>query len=235
MEPILVRREGLPQSGRAGRLRLPRAAARILAYAARVRIIAGEFRGRRFAPPRGSQTRPMLDRVREAMFSTLADWIPDARVLDLFAGTGSLGLEALSRGASHVRFVEQDRAAFRLLTGNLEEFGVADRTSTGRGDALDERLWFDAAAADAPFDVVLVDPPYPLWRERQARARLLAAVEGLVERALGPAGTLVLHTHPRDLAETDLPTWVEIGLRKYGRTALWYLWKYAPGADEEDA
>lgn len=182
-----------------------------------MRIIAGEFRGRRLASPPGRDTRPMLDRVREALFSTLGQVVEDAAVLDLFSGTGSLGLEALSRGAASVAFVENDRRALATLRTNVEELGVGERASLEAGDALDPARWPDAC------DLVLLDPPYRMLRDLRGRRRLLEAVRALHVR-LEPGGALVLHAHPRDLRPADLAP-LEARERTYGRTTLWYLWK----------
>ena len=110
-----------------------------------MRIIAGEFRGRRIEAPPGLATRPMLDRVREAVFSTLQRRLPDAVVLDLFAGSGSLGLEALSRGARHVRLVEQGAPALAALRKNVEALRARHRVEVVVGDALKATSWLPAA------------------------------------------------------------------------------------------
>lgn len=121
-----------------------------------VRIIGGRHRGRRvhFVPGRG--LRPTPDRVRETLFNWLQADIRGARCLDLFAGSGALGIEALSRGAAHVTFVEQNRAAAQRLRDNLELLGERDCAAVAQTDAL--RLL--RAGADAPYDVVFVDPPF---------------------------------------------------------------------------
>ena len=174
----------------------------------------------------------MLDRVRESMFSTLGDVVPGARVLDLFAGTGSLGLEALSRGADHVRFVERDRSARELLAQNLALLQVEDRAELTGGDALSPTQWSEVGTPPA-VDLVLMDPPYPLWRDRRGRARLLQTVGRMLEDVLEPGGVLVLHTHPRDLREEDLPASATPECRVYGNTALWYLWSPAAASAED--
>ena len=183
-----------------------------------MRIIAGEFRGRRLATPPGKDTRPMLDRVREAMFSTLADAVPGARVLDLFSGTGSLGLEALSRGASSASFFERDRKALRALRENVDTLAVEDRVEVHSADALDPSLW------PSEVDLALLDPPYPMLRDPAGRRQLLDGVRLLMAEHLTSGGALVLHTHPRDLVEGDLAPY-PARERTYGRTTLWYLWK----------
>jgi 16S rRNA (guanine966-N2)-methyltransferase len=119
-----------------------------------VRVVAGELRGRRIEAPPGNDTRPTTDKVREAVFNALGslDLVRDARVADLFAGSGALGIEALSRGAAHCTFVERDRSALRVLRDNLDHLGVADRARVVAGDAI--------ATAGGDFDLVLADPPY---------------------------------------------------------------------------
>jgi 16S rRNA (guanine966-N2)-methyltransferase len=197
-----------------------------------VRIIAGEHRGRRVEAPRGRSTRPMLDRVREALFGTLGDLVPDARVLDLFAGSGSLGLEALSRGARLARMIERDPETLRVLQRNVAALGLAERAEVARGDALDPHLWpagrgrpgQDPAGTDpaAAFDLAFLDPPYALLEDPAGRARLFERLERLLREALGPGGVLVLHA-PRRTAEAlkgEHPGW---DLRVYGSSGLLYV------------
>ena len=121
-----------------------------------MRIIAGEWRGRRLQPVKGKGVRPTTDRVRESWMAALGYAVVDARVLDLFAGSGALGLEALSRGALEVTFVEKARGALLTLQGNVEALGAEDRCHIVRGDAmaLARRLGHDE------FDLALADPPY---------------------------------------------------------------------------
>jgi len=131
-----------------------------------MRIVAGEFGGRRLAVPKDARVRPTADRVREAWMSILGPALRGARVLDLYAGSGALGLEALSRGAVSADFVELSAASLRALAANIRELGVDGRATVHRGDALRyaERL------APAAFDVALADPPYT----RDDAARLVA-------------------------------------------------------------
>ena len=119
-----------------------------------MRIIAGEWRGRNIAAPKGDSVRPTLDRVREAWMSIVHTSLPDARVVDLFAGSGALGLEALSRGAAHVDFVENDPRTFRVLQENVKSLGAEVRCTLHRADALT----FIAGAG--AYDVAFADPPY---------------------------------------------------------------------------
>ena len=120
------------------------------------RIIAGEFGGRRLVTPADPRVRPTADRVREAWFSILGDRIVGASVLDLFAGSGGLGLEALSRGARAVTFVELSPVSLAAIEANVESLGVADRVAIHRRDAIRHVAKLPAGA----FDIALADPPY---------------------------------------------------------------------------
>ncbi len=127
-----------------------------------MRIIAGEFRGRTIKAPKGDGTRPTTDRVRESLMSAVnsaCGGFEDAVVLDAFAGSGALGLEALSRGASCARFFERDGAAVRVLEGNVRALGLdARRARVSRGDVLKD----PPVHSRPPFDLVFLDPPYAL-------------------------------------------------------------------------
>jgi len=121
-----------------------------------MRIVGGEWRGRQIKAPRGSAVRPTLDRVREAWMSIVQLALPGARVLDLFAGSGALGIEALSRGAASADFVDADSGSLAIVRSNLESLGATDQSSVIRADAVDfaEQLPSDS------YDVVFADPPY---------------------------------------------------------------------------
>lgn len=122
------------------------------------RIIAGEFGGRRLSVPTDSRVRPTADRVREAWMNILGPELAGARVLDLFAGSGALGLEALSRGADHVTFVEVGARALATIRNNVDVLGVADRVTVRRGDAMR----FIERIEPGAWDVALADPPYTI-------------------------------------------------------------------------
>ena len=146
-----------------------------------MRVVAGSARGRRLVAPKGDATRPTSDFVREAIFNTLASQLDleGATVLDLFAGTGALGIEALSRGAAHATFVERDRAAIAAIRTNLDATGFVERATVRQGDAT--RLDLPAA------DVVFADPPYAFDAWAGLLARLDAAVLVLEsDRAVDP-------------------------------------------------
>lgn len=121
-----------------------------------MRIIAGKWKGRRIRPPDDDRVRPTADRVREAWMSIVSPWIPEARVLDLCAGSGALGLEALSRGAAEAHLVEMSAASLRCIRENADALGAGAAAVIHRGDALRFVKGLDAHA----FDVAFADPPY---------------------------------------------------------------------------
>jgi 16S rRNA (guanine966-N2)-methyltransferase len=137
-----------------------------------VRIIGGEWRGRQIVAPEGMLIRPTPDRVREAWMNILQADLPGARVLDLYSGTGALGLEALSRGAVHVDFVENDARALRLIEGNVAGLGAGTRCAIHRDDAVafvsrlpggKDRPAYDIALADAPYRKGTASELATLW------------------------------------------------------------------------
>jgi 16S rRNA (guanine(966)-N(2))-methyltransferase RsmD len=189
-----------------------------------MRIIAGEHRGRRIEAPPGLDTRPMLDRVREALFSTLGDRVLDAAVLDLFAGSGSLGLEAASRGANSVRMIERDPRAVAILKRNVELLRVGDRVEIVRGDALRRELWSAESQSEAP-SIAFLDPPYPRLETLEGRAAILGAMEALLQDVLLPGGVLVLHVPARATASMKVAGPWRRDERRYGNSGLLYLHK----------
>lgn len=167
-----------------------------------MRVVAGVLRGRRIEGPPGNDTRPTTDKVREAVFNALGslDLVRDAVVADLYAGSGALGIEALSRGAARCTFVERDRTALRTLRGNLATLGLTDRTSVMTGDAR-------VLAPGIPADLVLADPPYGFdrWPE------LLAAVQA----------DFVVAEAAREIEPPD--GWTVTRAKRYGRTWVTFL------------
>jgi 16S rRNA (guanine966-N2)-methyltransferase len=158
-----------------------------------MRIVAGELGGRRLRAPRGEATRPTTDRARESLFARLGP-IDGLEAIDPFAGTGALGLEALSRGATRCVFAENARAALECLRDNIETLGVVERSRVVRGDG--RRLLRDEAAAGRRYGLVLLDPPYTLL------PRLLPTLGELVEAVAAP-GALVALEAPTGL-DVDL-------------------------------
>jgi 16S rRNA (guanine966-N2)-methyltransferase len=172
-----------------------------------VRVIAGTYGGRILKAPPGAATRPTSDRVREALFSILGERTRDARVLDLFAGSGALGLEALSRGAAAVTFVDDAAAAIRAIRANLDALG-AD-ADVRRQDAL--RFLGTARERGAQYDLVFLDPPYRLAE------RLAHPLSEALPAVLAPGAVAVAESDRRAPLALDLPLHDE---RRYGDTLI---------------
>ena len=173
-----------------------------------MRVIAGSAKGRRLSSPRGLATRPMTSRAREALFSSLGDAIVGARVLDLFAGSGALGIEALSRGAAAATFVERGRPALRSLHANLAATGFTGEVIAADVTAVISRL-------GGPFDLVFLDPPFTMGPDAVA-----ALLDDLVP-VTAQAASVVLH---RRAGEPPVPTPPQLaahGDRRYGDSVLW--------------
>jgi 16S rRNA (guanine966-N2)-methyltransferase len=180
------------------------------------RIIGGAAGGRRISTPRGVATRPTSDRVREALFSAIESWcgsLQGLRFLDLYAGSGAIGLEAWSRGAGVVTMIEQDRRTAALITANAKDLGFAK---------ADVRVGPVAGALHtppaAPYDIAFLDPPYPLDSDA-----VDADLDALISNAWLVPGALVVIERSARGAE---PTWPEGAVamrsRRYGETVLWY-------------
>ena len=174
-----------------------------------MRIVGGTLRGRALTPPKSDSTRPTSDRVREAVFNILAHGaasldLTGARVIDLFAGTGALGLEAMSRGAAFALFVEEDVSARAVIRENIENFGLTGQTKIFRRDATDLRN----SAQHGKFDLAFLDPPYD---KGLAVLTLTALTTG---DWLTSGATIVLEdrrdapiTLPQPFTQLDLRTW----------------------------
>jgi 16S rRNA (guanine966-N2)-methyltransferase len=180
------------------------------------RIIGGAAGGRRITAPSGQQTRPTTDRVREALFSSIEAWcgsLQGLRFLDLYAGSGAVGLEAWSRGAGVVTLVESDRSTARLVQQNAKGLGFA------KADVLAAPVAGTLGRPPvAPYDVAFLDPPYPLTEEELARDLRALDQQGW----LVPGGMVVVERSSR----SPEPTWPQgiAGSRskRYGETTLWY-------------
>lgn len=176
-----------------------------------MRIIAGEWRGRRLQAPPGAETRPTADRVRETLFSMLASRLgsfEDLRVADLFAGSGALGLEALSRGASIACFVESDARAAAAIKANAAQLGALDRVQVLGGSAL-------ALPKAEPFDLVFADPPYG------AGAGSAAVRAATASGWLAPGGWMAVETARGNAVEPG--GWTIEATRDVGRARLTLL------------
>jgi 16S rRNA (guanine966-N2)-methyltransferase len=172
-----------------------------------MRIIAGEKRGARIVAPKGHDTRPTGDRVREAAFNLIGP-VDDATVLDLFAGSGAYGLEALSRGAASVVFAEDDKAAVSAIRQNLQKLGLTGATVLAR-DAI--QVLSEEAGAGRQYDLVLLDPPYRMYSDLQDRIALY------LPPVLAEDGLAVVETHAKE--EPELPLEQRTS-RRYGSARL---------------
>lgn len=175
-----------------------------------MRVIAGEARGVPLVAPRGSGTRPVTDRVKETLFAILGERVPGARVLDLYAGSGAIGIEALSRGARHATFVERGREALAALRANLERTATSQAATVQAAD-VDRFL---ATAEGSHWDLVVLDPPY---EQRDMVAPLRALLPHLA-----PGATVVV----KHFWRTDVPPLDGLAAtrqRRFGETMLTFL------------
>lgn len=181
-----------------------------------MRIIAGEFRGRTLLPPPSQATRPVTDRVKQSVFDILMPLIPDATVYDCFAGTGSMGLECLSRGAAQVTFFEADRGAAERLRRNIQTLKVDDRSTVITSDLF---RWFADRKSRGRASLVFVDPPFRFLRENPESLRSLAA--DLAARHLADGATIIFRHDAADVL--DLPPLVRSDVREYGSMSVEFL------------
>jgi 16S rRNA (guanine966-N2)-methyltransferase len=182
-----------------------------------MRVIAGTARGRPLASVPGDSTRPITDRVKSALFSILASrgFIEGRRYLDLFGGTGAVGIEALSRGAREAVFCERERAALVTLRRNLESTGLTDRAVVVSGDAF---RYLERAEVE-PFDVIYIAPPQyrGLW------LRALQAVAARGPALLADGGRIIVQIFPKEWSEATPSSLELLDHRQYGSTALFFF------------
>lgn len=183
-----------------------------------LRVIAGKARGRKLKLVPGDTTRPIMDRVKEALFSILGRAVIDARVLDVFAGTGSVGIEALSRGARHCVFWDIERRAIDTVRENVAMCGFAQQATIQRVDA------FSALKTPpvTPFDLIYIAPP-------QYKGMWLTALQALdnAPRWLAPDGIMVVQIDPQERQDVALQHFTSYDERVYGNTLLWFF-QHAP-------
>jgi 16S rRNA (guanine966-N2)-methyltransferase len=184
-----------------------------------MRIIAGEFKGRQLIAPQGEATRPITDRAKQSLFDVLAPIIEGSQVYDCFAGTGSMGLESLSRGAKFATFFESDRSALAKLTQNIATLQVKDRSRVVPGDLF---RWFDLSirrpdstnASGA--DIVFLDPPYRFLRDHSDEILQLAL--NLTHLHLRPNSIVVFRHDSKD--KLPLPNLEQVDAREYGEMTI---------------
>ena len=176
------------------------------------RIISGALGGRTIPGPPGKGTRPTSDRVREALFSRLDGWgaLAGARVLDLYAGSGAVGLEAASRGAGPVVLVEADRPTARLIEFNARELGLQADVRSAKAETF-------AAAPGRRFDLVFLDPPYDV-----PTATVESLLAGIAEHGVAERGLVVVERSARDRAPAWPAAFTDTWEKNYGETTLYY-------------
>lgn len=189
-----------------------------------MRVIAGLAKGKKLKMVPGNTTRPITDRTKEALFNILGDWIVNARVLDLFGGTGAVGIEALSRQAAHVTFLDTSRAATRTIGENLRTTGLAAGAYVKQKDAFQ---FLQRPPADLqPFDLIYIAPP----QYKQMWIDALRHIDLNLDTWLLPDGAVVVQIHPVELQDLELQNLVLYDQRKYGSTVLCFYERVAEGA-----
>jgi 16S rRNA (guanine966-N2)-methyltransferase len=179
-----------------------------------MRVIAGKARGVRLSSVPGTDTRPTLDRVKEALFNILQTWVPGSDFLDLFAGNGGIGIEALSRGARHAVFVDLKPQCTRMIRANLQ----AAKVDGAQGLTMPvERALERLAKAGSQFDIIFLDPPYG----RQLVGKTLAALEGY--DLLRPGGLVVAEYGAKEEIDLGTSKFERVRQEKYGDTALGFF------------
>lgn len=181
-----------------------------------MRVISGSAKGRKLAAVPGDSTRPITDRVKESLFNIIGPEIQDSTFLDLFAGTGSVGIEALSRGAETVLFIDLNRRAVKTIRSNLDLTRLADGAQVIRGNAFS----FLEGPSTHQFDYVYIAPPQYKGLWQKALETLDAHLDWL-----SPDGWVIAQIHPRELTGFDLKHLVEFDRRSYGSTLLLFFQK----------
>ena len=188
-----------------------------------MRVIAGTAKATRLVAPPSMHVRPTLDRVKTAMFNLLRDRVEGAMVLDIFSGSGSLGIEALSRGAASCVFVELTKSCLDAIDGNLEKAHLFKRARVIRGDVF--KIW-RRLPADATFDLVLAAPPYRMVNDASTRERLWQWFAQLVGGETFAADGLIMLEHRRQRSPLAFPAELAVfDARTYGDTTLSLLVK----------
>jgi len=184
-----------------------------------LRVVTGEAKGRKLKTLNTmTGTRPIMDRVKTALFDILSDAVVESRFLDLFAGTGSVGIEALSRGAAHATFIEMDYKILKLVRENLQITKLADRAETIQADAF-KFLSNQATSTTRKYDIIYVAPPQ--YQEMAARALPLLDTSPLVAKD----GLVIIQIHPKERASVVAVPCIQLVLtdeRRYGSTLLMF-------------
>jgi 16S rRNA (guanine966-N2)-methyltransferase len=184
-----------------------------------MRIIAGTKRGMKLFSPTTNVTRPITDRIKESLFNVLANYglLQGARAADLFSGVGSLGLEALSRGAAFVTFVEKNAEVIEILEKNIAKAGFAERCRVVRANAF--RVGAPVGPAGQRYDLVFIDPPYATTREVGERSSLAELLQILQDQIV-PRGVVVVRTHRRAVPLEDYGPFHVVDRRAWGTMSI---------------
>ncbi len=189
-----------------------------------LRVIAGSAKGRRLKKVPGDTTRPIMDRVKEALFNIIGTKIVDATFLDLFGGTGSVGIEALSRGARQAVFIERDKLAYKTIQANLELTKLRKNSVLHRMDAFD----YLKRKPAYPFDFIYIAPPQykTLWKQ---------SLDALEQNPgwLHDNTRVIIQIDPKEHEQVQTPHLIEVDRRKYGNTLLLFLQTQVPPANSE--
>lgn len=191
-----------------------------------MRVITGKAKGRRLQSVPGSGTRPITDRAKSALFSIVNDWIGGARVLDLFGGTGAVGIEFLSRGADFAHFVDLNRKAVETIWANLRHCQLEDQAAVQQGDSF---VFLERYRGE-PFDFIYIAPPQyqDLWR------KALLLIDGRPE-ILADYGSVIVQIHPKEDAPVELTFLQEYDRRQYGSVMLLFYASALALAEEDEA
>lgn len=181
-----------------------------------VRIISGIAKGRRLLIPQGNEVRPTLDRVKESIFNVLQSKIPNSLILDLYAGSGNLGFEALSRGASFACFVEKSKNCIRLIQENLKSLGFK-QTAIRQFSVIQ----FLAKKADRKYDIIFIDPPYEVFEKKEFIPLIL---DRIIEGSWIQEGGMIVIEHPKQIMMPDAyKQWMLLKNKKFGQTNISFL------------
>lgn len=180
-----------------------------------MRVIGGTFKGRRLVAPAGRAIRPTADRIKESVFNILSGNIRNRRVLDLFAGTGALGIEAISRGAAFALFVDQATSALEAIGHNIRNLGLDVQTRVIHGNILNGLNCL--SSVPQAFDLVFLDPPYATHAVAPALANLVAS------GSLGPGACIVIEHSTREPIDPPVDTLSLVDRRRYGKTLVSFM------------
>ncbi|QEK12009.1 16S rRNA (guanine(966)-N(2))-methyltransferase RsmD [Crassaminicella thermophila] len=177
-----------------------------------MRVIAGSSKGMRLKAPKGLDTRPTTDRVKEAIFSMINPYIMDSIILDLFAGTGSLGIEALSRGAEKAYFVDNNKNSIKIIKENVEHTGVKEKSTILFGDV--QKLIKELASNRIRFDIIFMDPPY-------LKGLIIPSIDIIdAENVLNKEGIIVVEHDFKDILPKCVGRFIKLKEKKYGKTLI---------------